>query len=61
MFQCSMFTTNKEPQMETTDRDYADKSWLDHSDDGFQLITPDFAIFLLICGGFVGYVFRGWL
>lgn len=30
-------------------------------DDSFQLIDPDVAIFLLIAGGFAGFVFRNYL
>jgi hypothetical protein len=33
----------------------------DDSDDLFQIMPPDIALFLLIVGGFVGYVFRGYL
>lgn len=48
--------------METTNRDYADKSWLhDDPSNQFQLIPPDLAIFLLIVGGFIGFAFRSFL
>lgn len=40
-----------------TDRDYADKGWLDKSEDPFQLLTPDFAVMLLVIGIFVGSIF----
>lgn len=41
----------------TTDRDYADKSWL-REEDAFQIIPPDIAAFLVIVGLFVGAVFE---
>lgn len=54
-----MFTANKGQQMQTTDRDWASKDWLRR--DNFQLVDPDLAIFLLIVGGFAGFVFRSFL
>ena len=46
--------------------DYADKGeWLrrmkNDGPDPFQIISADAAIFLLIVGGFLGFVFRGFL
>lgn len=37
------------------------KHYRPSEDDFFQLISPDLAIVLLIAGGFIGFVFRGFL
>lgn len=36
--------------MGTTDRDYADKSWLRQEPDSFQLLDPQFAGALIFAG-----------
>jgi hypothetical protein len=43
-----------------TNRDFASKEWIAElnrrEEDAFQSVPPDLAIFLLICGGVLGYV-----